>query len=62
MWSEYDSCMKLPEISCMKLPEIAGLPADTFLADELTNDDGIIEMANLDSRRPALTVSFGFPR
>ena len=32
----------------MKLEEIARLPADTLLADELSNDDGIIEMANLD--------------
>ena len=32
----------------MKLEEIARLPADTPLADELSNDDGVIEMANLD--------------
>jgi hypothetical protein len=32
----------------MKLEEIAGLPSDPFLADELSKDDGIIEMANLD--------------
>ena len=32
----------------MKLEEIARLPADTPLAEELSNDDGIIEMANLD--------------
>jgi hypothetical protein len=32
----------------MKLEEIARLPADTLLADELTDGDGIIEMANLD--------------
>jgi hypothetical protein len=32
----------------MKLREIARLPADTLLADELSDDDGIIEMANLD--------------
>jgi len=32
----------------MKLEEIARLPADAFLADELSNDDGVIEMANLD--------------
>jgi hypothetical protein len=32
----------------MKLEEIARLPADTPLADELANDDGVIEMANLD--------------
>jgi hypothetical protein len=32
----------------MKFEEIAGLPADTLLADELSKDDGIIEMANLD--------------
>ena len=32
----------------MKFEEIARLPADTLLADELSKDDGIIEMANLD--------------
>ena len=32
----------------MKSQEIARLPADTLLADELSNDDSIIEMANLD--------------
>jgi hypothetical protein len=32
----------------MKLQEIAQIPADTLLADELPNDDSIIEMANLD--------------
>jgi hypothetical protein len=38
----------------MKLQEIARLPADTFLADELTNDDGIIEMANLDKSQTGI--------
>jgi hypothetical protein len=32
----------------MKPQEIAHLPADTFFSDELANDHGIIEMANLD--------------
>jgi hypothetical protein len=32
----------------MEFDEIARLPADTPLADELSNDDGFIEMANLD--------------
>jgi hypothetical protein len=32
----------------MKLEEIARLPADTPLADELSNDDSVIEIANLD--------------
>jgi hypothetical protein len=32
----------------MKLEEIARLPADTPLADKLSNDDSVIEMANLD--------------
>ncbi len=38
----------------MKLEEIARLPADTLLADELTNDDGIIEMANLDKSQTGI--------
>jgi len=29
----------------MKLQEIGQIPADTLLADELSNDDGIIETA-----------------
>ena len=29
----------------MKLQEIAQIPADTLLAGELSDDDGIIEMA-----------------
>jgi hypothetical protein len=32
----------------MKFEEIARLPADALLADELSKDDGIVEMANLD--------------
>ena len=46
MWSEYESRMKIQEI--------ARLPADTFLADELTNDDDIIEMANLDKSQTGI--------
>ena len=38
----------------MKLEEIARLPADTLLADELSNDDGIIEMANLDKSQTGI--------
>lgn len=38
----------------MKLEEMARLPADTLLADELTNDDGIIEMANLDKSQTGI--------
>ena len=38
----------------MKLEEIARLPADTPLAEELTNDDGIIEMANLDKSQTGI--------
>ena len=38
----------------MKLKEIAGLPADTLLADELSNDDGVIEMANLDKSQTGI--------
>jgi hypothetical protein len=38
----------------MKLDEIALLPADTLLADELSNDDGIIEMANLDKSQTGI--------
>jgi len=38
----------------MKFQEIAGLPADTLLADELSNDDGIIEMANLDKSQTGI--------
>ena len=40
--------------SCMKFEEIARLPADTFLADELSNDDGVIEMANLDKSQTGI--------
>lgn len=40
IWSGYEYLMKLEEI--------AKLPADPLLADEIPNDDGIIEMANLD--------------
>ncbi len=46
MWSGFDSRMKLQEI--------ARLPPDTFLADELTNDDSIIEMANLDKSQTGI--------
>lgn len=38
----------------MKLEEIAHLPADTLLADELSNNDGIIEMANLDKSQTGI--------
>jgi hypothetical protein len=38
----------------MKLQEIARLPADMLLADELSNDDGIIEMANLDKSQTGI--------
>jgi hypothetical protein len=38
----------------MKLEEIARLPADTLLADELSNDDGIIEVANLDKSQTGI--------
>jgi hypothetical protein len=38
----------------MKTEEIAGLPADPPLADELSNDDGIIEMANLDKSQTGI--------
>jgi hypothetical protein len=38
----------------MKLEEIARLPADTLLADELSNDDGLIEMANLDKSQTGI--------
>ena len=38
----------------MKLKEIAGLPADTLLADELSNDNGVIEMANLDKSQTGI--------
>jgi hypothetical protein len=38
----------------MKPQEIVHLPADTFLADELLNDDGIIEMANLDKSQTGI--------
>jgi hypothetical protein len=38
----------------MKLQQAAHLPADTFLADELSNDDGIIEVANLDKSQTGL--------
>ena len=32
----------------MKFEEIARLPADALFVDELSKDDGIVEMANLD--------------
>ena len=38
----------------MKLEEITGLSADPFLADELSSDDGIIEMANLDKSQTGI--------
>jgi hypothetical protein len=38
----------------MKFEEIALLPADTLLADELSNDDGIIETANLDKSQTGI--------
>jgi hypothetical protein len=38
----------------MKLEEIARLPADRPLADELSNDDGMIEMANLDKSQTGI--------
>lgn len=38
----------------MKVEEIVRLPADTPLADELSNDDGIIEMANLDKSQTGI--------
>jgi hypothetical protein len=38
----------------MKPQEIARFPADTLLADELSNDDGIIEMANLDKSQTGI--------
>jgi hypothetical protein len=41
-------------IPCMKLEEITGLPPDPVLADELSSDDGIIEMANLDKTQTGI--------
>lgn len=38
----------------MKLDEMARLPADTLLADELSDDDGIIEMANLEKSQTGI--------
>jgi hypothetical protein len=38
----------------MKLEEIAQIPPDTRLADELADDDGIIEMANLDKSQTGI--------
>ncbi len=38
----------------MKLEETARLPADSLLADELSNDDGVIEMANLDKSQTGI--------
>ena len=38
----------------MKLKEIAHLPADTLLADELSADNGVIEMANLDKSQTGI--------
>ena len=38
----------------MKLQEIAQIPPDTLLADELSNDDSIIEMANLDKSQTGI--------
>ena len=38
----------------MKRDEIALLPADTPLADELSNDDEVIEMANLDKSQTGI--------
>jgi len=38
----------------MKLEEIARLLADTLLADELSNDDAIVEMANLDKSQTGI--------
>jgi hypothetical protein len=38
----------------MEFDEIARLPADTPLADELSNDDGFIEMANLDKSQTGI--------
>jgi hypothetical protein len=38
----------------MKLEEIARLPADTPLADELANDHGVIEIANLDKSQTGI--------
>lgn len=38
----------------MKPQKIARLPADASLADELSDDDGIIEMANLDKSQTGL--------
>jgi hypothetical protein len=38
----------------MKLEEITGLPPDPVLADELSSDDGIIEMANLDKTQTGI--------
>jgi hypothetical protein len=46
----------------MKIQDIARLPADTFLADELTNDDGIIEMANLDKSQTGIVANSLPPR
>jgi hypothetical protein len=38
----------------MKLQEIARLPADTLLADELSDNDGVLEMANLDKSQTGI--------
>jgi hypothetical protein len=38
----------------MKLEETAGLPADRLLSEELSNDDGVIEMANLDKSQTGI--------
>jgi hypothetical protein len=38
----------------MKLQEIARLPADTFLGDELANDDGIVDVANLNKSQTGI--------
>src|SRR6267143_7306853 len=38
----------------MKLEDIRGLPFDSPLAEELSNDDTIIEMANLDKSQTGI--------
>jgi hypothetical protein len=45
----------------MKADDIQQIPADTLLAEELARED-VIDMANLQRRRPARRAPFTFRR